>query len=136
MVDRPSVGQVGRVLKVRDTAMTRPLSGKAEIVLVFPDLTGTFGPSDQCEARFDADDICLTLQRSGDTGVCRSVRLNLEPQVLADILTELAESVSGPAPADPNCQVLREAAEALARALESTGELTPDEEVLLLHVME
>jgi hypothetical protein len=119
--------------------MTRHLTGKAEIVLDFPDVTGAFGPADQCDARFDADNIRLILQRSDDTGACRSVRLNLEPQVLADILSELAESVSGTAPAEANRQVLREAAEALARALasiESTEELTPDEEVLLLHVME
>jgi hypothetical protein len=119
--------------------MTRYLSGKAEIVLEFPDITGTFGLADQCDAGFEADDIHLTLQRSDVSGVCRSMRLNLKPQVLADILSELAGSVSGTAPAEANRQVLQEAAEALARALASVDaekELTPDEEVLLLHVME
>jgi hypothetical protein len=119
--------------------MTRHLTGKAEIVLDFPDVTGTFGPADQCDAHFEADDVRLTLQRSDHTGVCRSVRLNLEPQALADILSELAGSVSSTAPTEVKRQMLHEAAEALARALasvESTEELTPDEEVLLLHVME
>ena len=118
--------------------MTRYLTGKAEIVLDFPDIMGTFGSADQCDARFDADDIRLTLQRSDYSDVCRFVRLNLKPQVLADFLSDLAASVSVTAPAE-NRQVLREAAEALARALasvESTEELTPDEEVLLLHVLE
>jgi hypothetical protein len=138
MADRAAAAQeVGRQL--RGTAMTRYLNGKAEIVLDFPDIMGTFGSADQCDARFDADDIRLTLQRSDDSGVCRSVRLNLKPQVLADFLSDLAASVSVTAPAEANRQVLREAAEALARAfasVESTEELTPDEEVLLLHVLE
>jgi hypothetical protein len=121
--------------------MTRPLSGKAEIVLDSPDkvLTGTFGHADQCHARFGADDVLLTLQRGDDTRACRSMRLSLQPQVLADILSELAGSASGAAAARANHAVLREAADALARALssaEAETELTPDEEVLLLHVME
>src|SRR5262245_22508571 len=121
--------------------MTRPLSGKAEIVLDSPDtvLVGTFGHADQCHARFGANDVLLTLKRSDDRCACRSMRLSLQPQVLADILSELAGSASSTAAAKANCAVLREAADALARALssaEAEAELTPDEEVLLLHVME
>jgi hypothetical protein len=122
--------------------MTRHLTGKAEIVLDYPDkaLLGTFGQADQCHARFDAHAVLLTLQRNDDdTSACRFMGLNLEPQVLADILSELAASVSVTAPAEANRAVLREAAEALACALaspEAEAELTPDEEVLLLHVME
>jgi hypothetical protein len=125
--------------QLRGTAMTRPLSGKAEIVLDYPDkvLIGTFGQADQCHARFDANDVLLTLQRSDDSGACRFMGLKLEPQVLADILSELAASVSSTAAPKANRAVLREAADALARAsVESTEELTPDEEVLLLHVLE
>jgi hypothetical protein len=127
--------------QLRGTAMTSPLSGKAEIVLDYPDkvLIGTFGQADQCHARFDANDVLLTLQRSDDSGACRFMGLKLEPQVLADILSELAASVSSTAAPKANRAVLREAADALARALasvESTEELTPDEEVLLLHVLE
>jgi len=121
--------------------MSRPLSGKAEIILDHPDnvLVGTFGRADQCHACFDADYVLLNLQRSGDTDACRSMCLNLEPQVLAAILSELAGSVSVAVPAEANRAVLRQAAEALACALASADaetELTPDEEVLLLHVME
>ena len=121
--------------------MTRPVSGKAEITLDYPDkvLIGTFGQADQCHARFGAYDVLLTLQRNDDTGACRSMRLNLEPEVLANFLSELAGSVSVAAPAYANRAALREAADALARALASADaetELTPDEEVLLLHVME
>ena len=121
--------------------MTRPLSGKAEIVLDSPDkvLIGTFGHADQCHARFGADDVVLTLQRSDDTRACHAMRLRLQPQVLADILSELAGSASSAAAVKANCAVLREAADALARVLstaEAEVELTPDEEVLLLHVME
>jgi hypothetical protein len=140
MADRASAAEeVG--CQLRGTAMTRYLNGKAEIVLDFPDKTliGTFGQADQCHARFDANDVLLALQRSDDSGACRFMGLKLERQVLADFLSDLAGSVSGTAPAEANRQVLREAAEALARALasvESTEELMPDEEVLLLHVLE
>ena len=72
--------------------MTRPLSDKAEVVLDSPDtvLTGTFGHADQCHARFRADDVLLTLQRSDATRACRYLRLSLQPEALADILSELA----------------------------------------------
>jgi hypothetical protein len=129
-------------LQLRGTPMARLLSGKAEIVLDYPDkaLIETFGQADQCHARFEANDVLLSLQRGDDdTGACRSMHFKLEPQVLTHILSELAGSVSGTAPAEANRAVLREAAEALARALasaEAEAELTPDEEVLLLHVME
>jgi hypothetical protein len=121
--------------------MTRPLSGKAEIVLDAPDkvFIGTFGHADQCHARLGANDVLLTLRRSDDTSACRSMRLSLQPQVLADILSELAGSASSTAAVKANRAVLREAADAFARALssaEAEAELTPDEEVLLLHVME
>ena len=119
--------------------MTRPLSDKTEIVLDYPDkvLIGTFGQADQCHARFDANDVLLTLQRSDDSGACRFMGLKLEPQVLADILSELAASVSSTAAPKANRAVLREAADALARAsVESTEEPTPDEEVPLIHVLE
>jgi hypothetical protein len=122
--------------------MTRPVGGKAEIMLDYPDkvLIAMFGRADQCRARFDAGDVLMTLQRNDDdTSACRSMHLKLEPQVLTDILLGLAGSVSGTAPTEANRAVLQEAAEALARALASVDaekELTPDEEVLLLHVME
>jgi hypothetical protein len=122
--------------------MTRPLGGKAEVVLDCPDkvVIGTFGQAHQCHARFEANDVLLTLQRGDDTGACRSMHLKLEPQVLTEILSDLAGSVSGTAPAEANRAALQEAAEALARALASVEapekELSPDEEVLLLHVME
>jgi hypothetical protein len=121
--------------------MTRPLSGKAEIVLDSPDkaVIGTFGHADQCHARFGANDVLLTLQRRDDTCECRSMRLTLQPQVLADILSDLARSASSTAAVKANCAVLREAAAALASSLssaEAEAEFTPDEEVLLLHVME
>ena len=122
--------------------MTRPVSGKAEIVLDYPDkiLVGTFGRADKYHARFSANGVFLTLQRGGDTGECRSMCLKFAPILLAGILSELAASASDTAPAEANRAVLRESAEALARALAPAGapekELTPDEEVLLLHVME
>jgi len=138
--------------------MTRPMTGKAEVVLEYPDkmFIGTFGRTDRFDARFETNEVLLTLQRGDDAGACRAVRLHLEPQVLADVLRALAGSASATAPSGADSCTLRVAAETLARALaapsgeqaeskregappgrkDSPDELTPEEEVLLLHVME
>ncbi len=75
--------------------MARLLSGKAEIVLDYPDkaLIETFGQADQCHARFEANDVLLSLQRGDDdTGACRSMHFKLEPQVLTRSEQALAET--------------------------------------------
>lgn len=132
--------------------MTRSITGKAEVVLEYPDklFIGTFDRNDHFDARFEANEVLLTLQRGDGAEACRAARLHLAPQVLARVLFELAESVSETAPAAANRVALRAAARTLEDALaapvaETEGsrarqganeELTPDEEVLLLHVME
>jgi hypothetical protein len=135
------------------TAMTRAIAGNAEVVLEYPEklLVGTFDCTDQFDARFEKSEVLLTLQRRADTDTdicaCRAVRLHLAPQVLADVLRGLAEAVSAAAPAGTDREALRSAAEVLQDALATPpdglearkgegNELTPDEEVLLLHVME
>jgi hypothetical protein len=133
--------------------MTRAIAGKAEVVLEYPEklLVGTFERSDQFDARFEKSEALLTLQRRADTGTdtcaCRAVRLHLAPQVLADVLHGLAQAVSATAPGAAEREALRSAAEALQDALavspeklparkDESGELSADEEVLLLHLME
>src|SRR5215510_14043299 len=132
--------------------MIRSIIGKAEVVLEYPDklFIGTFDRNDHFEARFEANEVLLTLQRGDGTEACRAARLHLAPQVLARVLFELADSVSETAPAAANRVALRAAARTLEDALASAeaetdgpkprrdakDELTPDEEVLLLHVME
>lgn len=134
--------------------MTRPITGRAEAMLEYPDkvLIGTFAPADQCDARFEANDVLLTLQRTGDAGGCHAMHLHLDPPVFAEILRRLAGSVSTSAPDEPDRAALRAAAGALERALaalpaepkepaqtargDDVVDLTPEEEVLLLHVME
>jgi len=134
--------------------MTRPITGRAEAVLEYPDkiLIGSFAPADQCHARFEANEILLTLQRTGDTGACCTMHLHLDPQVFTEILCGLARSVSATVPAEADRAALRAAAGALERALAAepavegaetrrwrdndVADLTPEEEVLLLHVME
>ena len=138
--------------------MTRPVTGKVEVVLEYPEkmFIGTFGRTDQFDVRFETNEILLTLQKVDDAGACRAMRLHLEPQVLAAVLQGLASSVSASAPSGADSRVLRVATEAFARALaassgdlaeaetqaahpvrkDSSDELTPEEEVLLLHVME
>jgi hypothetical protein len=128
------------------TAMTRAITGKAEVELEYPEklLIGTFDRADQFDARFDTGEVLLTLQRGADADGCRAMRLHLAPQVLADVLHGLAEAESTKLPTAGERQTLCVAAEALVQALADTpeagmdesDEMTPDEEVLLLHVME
>jgi hypothetical protein len=147
-----SAAQDRQVPTMLGAAMTRSITGKAEVVLEYPDklFIGTFGPNDHFDARFEANEVLLTLQREDGTEACRAARLHLAPQVLARVLFELADSVSETAPAAANRVALRAAARTLGGALaapeaetegsqarrDANEELTPDEEVLLLHVME
>lgn len=138
--------------------MTRPMTGKADVVLEYPDkfYMGTFDHNDRFDARFEPNKVSLTLQRTGESGLCRSVRIHLQPRAFADLLGGLA--VSGTMLSDADREALHSAARALYRAVaippgeaeagkeelrpprnegnDDLTKLTPDEEVLLLHVME
>lgn len=139
--------------------MTRPMTGKAEIVLEYPDKfhIGTFGRTDRFDARFEANEVLLTVQCEDATGACRSMRLQLQPQVFVDLVSALAQSVCATAPSEVHREALCAAAETLHHALaarsvepavgaekerparidlDDVTDLTPEEEVLLLHVME
>src|SRR5262245_50148394 len=132
--------------------MTRSITGKAEVVLEYPDklFIGTFDRNDHFDARFEANEVLLTLQREDGTEACRAARLHLAPQVLARVLFELADSASETAPAAANRVALRAAARTLEGALadlevETEGsqtrldaheELTTGDEVLQHHVIE
>jgi hypothetical protein len=137
------------------------MTGKAEVVLEYPDKfhVATFDRADRFDARFEANEVLLTLQGPDDTGLCRSARLHLHPQAFAALLRGLAGSVSTEAPGDTDRETLRTAAGTLYRSLagvpaksavagkkaapdtarsEASDETepTPEEEVLLLHIME
>lgn len=139
--------------------MTKPVPDKAEVALEYPDklYIGTFERSAQFEAHLDKTGISLTLQRSGGAEARRSIRMHLHYGLFAEILHELAKTVSAMPEDDlEHRSMLRKAAKALygalarparpSRAVEKpkqarkneadTTTMSPEEEVLLLHVLE
>jgi hypothetical protein len=144
-------------------AMTKPLPDKAEVALEYPDklYIGTFERPARFDAHLDGTGIALVLERLGDAEARKSVHMHFHYALFADMLNDLAKAVSATLPADTaHRDELRQAAKALADALTGaakaddkgggTGDqgklaaqggdgdppMTPDEEVLLLHVME
>ena len=144
--------------------MTRPIPDKAEVALEFPDklYIGTFERSARFDAHLGQTGVSLTLHRTGDADVRKSVHMHFHYGLFADIMSDLANTVASIPPDDADHRdALRTAADALYRALEPRGHaggsepkskdksskqrdeskedpsaLTPDEEVLLLHIME
>lgn len=120
---------------------------KAEVALEYPDkfYIGTFERSARFDAHLDQTGISLTLHRAGDVETRRSVHMHFHYALFADILRDLAKTVSALPPEDAaHREAVREAAKALYLSLDDRGatkagdvsEMTPEEEVLLLHVLE
>jgi hypothetical protein len=143
--------------------MTKPISDKAEVAIEYPDklYIGTFERSSRFDAHLDKAGISLTLSRTGDAETRKSVRLHINYGLFADILHDLADTASAMPPDDiEHREALQVAAQALSRSLDGqrtelkepvgkegapkrsrgrgkdVSDLTPDEEVLLLHVLE
>jgi hypothetical protein len=126
--------------------VTKPIPDKAEVALEYPDklYIGTFARTARFDAHLDETGISLSLYHMGDAAVRKSVRMHFHYALFADILQDLARTVSSVPPADAaHRDALREAAKALYLALEprsndkaDLAQMTPDEEVTLLHVME
>src|SRR5262245_38914911 len=141
--------------------MTKPVPDKAEVVLEYPDkfYIGTFERTARFDAHLDQTGISLHLHRDGDAANKKSVCMHLHYALFAEILRDLAKTVSLMPPDDvAHRYALREAAEILYTALASCtdnanpkqdapqdmrqrsdddiSKITPEEEVLLLHVME
>jgi hypothetical protein len=122
--------------------MTKPIPDKAEVALEYPDklYIGTFEHSSRFDAHLDEKGISLSLYRTGAAEQRKSIRMHFHYALFAEILRDLAKTVSVLPPADATHRdALREAAEALYLALDGTvrpSEMTPDEEVLLTHLME
>jgi len=129
----------------------KPIPDKAEVALEYPDkfYIGTFERSARFDAHLDENGIALALYRSGDAQTRRSVHMHFHYAPFADILRNLAKASSAKRPDDAHREALRDAAKALYLALKdraaATGagkkatddaQMTPDEEVLLLHVLE
>jgi hypothetical protein len=126
--------------------MTKPIPDKAEVALEYPDklYIGTFERTSRFDAHLDETGISLSLYRTGAADVRKSVRMHFHYGLFADILRDLAKTVSSVPPADAaHRDELRDGAKVLYRALNARGndkddiaQMTPEEEVLLLHVME
>ena len=76
--------------------MTKPIPDKAEVVLEYPDkfYSGTFERSSRFDAHVDATGILLVLDRPGDADARKSVHMHIHYALFADILRELAKTVS------------------------------------------
>jgi hypothetical protein len=102
--------------------MTKPLPDKAEVALEYPDklYIGTFNRSSRFEAHLDATGLSLTLERVGDTDTRKTVHLHLNYGLVAEILQDVARTVTK-VPADDiaHREALAEAAAALNKALAS-----------------
>ena len=127
--------------------MTKPVPDKAEVALEYPDklYIGTFERTARFDAHLDQAGISLSLYRTGSADDGKSVRMHFHFALFAEILRDLARTVAAVPPSDAeHREALREAAEALYLALapddvrgdDGASDLTPDEEVRLLHVME
>ena len=127
--------------------MTKPITDKAEVAVEYPDklYIGTFERTARFDAHLDETGISLSLHRTGADDVRKSVRMHFHYGLFADILRDLAKTVSSLPASDLGHRAdLRDAAQALHSALQAedkgssdeTYDLTPDEEVRLLHIME
>ena len=142
--------------------MTKPIPDKAEVALEYPDklYIGTFERSARFDAHLDKSGISLALYRGGDVETRRAIRMHLHYGLFAEILQELAKTASAMSEDDTDHRIaLREAAKALHQSLTAKplkagrrtnksehhqpkhdeadiANMTPEEEVMLLHVME
>src|ERR1700751_4221099 len=123
--------------------MTKPIPDKAEVAVEYQDklYIGTFGQSARFDAHLDETGISLSLHRTGADDVRKSVRMHFHYGLFADILRDLAKTVSSlPASDLSHRAVLRDAAQALHSALQGGGDdtsgQTAKEEVHFLHIME
>jgi hypothetical protein len=126
--------------------MTKPIPDKAEVALEYPDklYIGTFERTARFDAHLDETGISLSLHRTGAADVRKTVRMHFHYALFAEILRDLATTVSSVPPADAaHRDALRDGAKALYLALDprsndkaDIARMSPDEEVLLLHVLE
>jgi hypothetical protein len=126
--------------------MTRPIPDKAEVALEYPDklYIGTFEQTARFDAHLDKAGISLSLHRTGEENVRKSVRMHFHFGLFAEILRDLAKTVSSVPPSDAaHRDALCDGAKALYRALDprrneqrDLAQMTPDEEVRLLHILE
>jgi hypothetical protein len=123
--------------------MTKAIPDKAEVTLELPDklYSGTFEQSSRFDAHFDVTGVSLSLDRPGDTDARKSVHVHIHYEVFADMLRALASSAPAVESRASHCAGVREAAEALYRALAAldqadVSQMSPEEQELILQLME
>jgi len=102
--------------------MTKPIPDKAEVALEYPDklYIGTFERTARFDAHLDENGISLSLHRIGEADTRKSVHMHFHYALFAEILHDLAKTVSSMPPADAtHREALRDGAEALYRALDA-----------------
>jgi hypothetical protein len=102
-------------------AMTKPIPDKAEVAVEYPDklYIGTFAQTSRFDAHLDDKGISLSLHRMGSEDERKSVRMHFHFALFAEILRDLATTVSAVPPADiAHREALRDAAKALCLALD------------------
>lgn len=138
----------------------KPIPDKAEVVLEYPEkfYAGTFERSARFDARFDESGVSILLDHPGDADTRKSVHLHVHHALFAGILSALASTVSAiPTDDTAHREALSQAVKALHEALaaakpgsvrhraepddkraqtDDIAQLSPEEEVLLLHVLE
>ena len=122
--------------------MTKPIPDKAEVALEYPDklYIGTFERSSRFDAHLDETGISLSLDRTGEPKERKSVHMHFHYALFAELLQELAKTVCRLPSFDArHHDALRQGAKALYDALlekSDPSQMSPEKEVLLLHVME
>jgi len=124
----------------------KPIPDKAEVALEYPDklYIGSFERTSDFDAHLDEAGLALTLHHGGDESVRKSVRMHIHYALFAEILSDLAASVAKGFTDDAHRQMIAQAAAELAAALraapasgkDSDADMTAEEEVTLLHIME
>src|SRR5215212_4806988 len=107
------------------SVMSKPIPDKAEVALEYPDklYIGTFEQSSRFDAHLDKTGVSLTLHRVGGAEVRKSIRMHFHYGLFAEILADLARTVAAMPLADADHRIaLREATEALHRALDTDGQ--------------
>ena len=126
--------------------MNKPIPDKAEVAIEFPDklYIGTFERTARFDAHLDQTGISLNLHRLGTDNAQKSVHMHFHYGLFAEMLLDLARTVKSlQKPEFAHRTALREAAKVLylalkhdGRADEGTADLTPEQAVRLLHIME
>lgn len=124
--------------------MTEQIPDKAEIAVELPETlyTACFEGTARFDTHLDKAGVTLTLLGSGPADTRESVHIHLYYALFAEILQNLAKTVSALPPEQvAHHDLLQDAAKALYLSLtansgDDVSKLTPEEEVRLLHILE